>query len=159
MSSTYSAAQSIAKLKMIMLKRSEKKPTLNYFVNQTTCQSSVNTCHKQWYLHKPSVHNQQSVLQNVNHLIYYIGVKTTWENRQTYHGQRIQTIKHSPEVGHNLTDVIVGDLGAPACTDAICTVYQHHGKDGAVPLWLDALVVVIQVFQQGIVFAVDYVTS
>ena len=23
-------------------------------------------CHKQWYIHKPSVHNQQSVQQNVS---------------------------------------------------------------------------------------------
>ena len=23
-------------------------------------------CHKQWYIHKPSDHNQQSVIQNVN---------------------------------------------------------------------------------------------
>lgn len=57
-------------------------------------------------------------------------------------------VEHSVDVVNNLSGIIVGNLAGPACPNALCTIHQHHGNDGNVPLWLHLLVVIIQELEQ-----------
>ena len=68
-----------------------------------------------------------------------------------YHGQGFEPVEHPLEVGDDLVDVEVGDLGAPAGADALGAVDEHHGQDGAVPLGLHAQAVVEVGLQQRVV--------
>lgn len=55
------------------------------------------------------------------------------------------------DVGDDLSNVIVGDLARPACANTFSTVDEHGGYDWNVPLWFDALVVIIVVLEQVVI--------
>ena len=55
----------------------------------------------------------------------------------------------------SLPGVEVGDLGHPAGANAVGSVDEHHGDDGDIPLGLYTLVVIPEVFQNGIIMLVE----
>lgn len=57
-------------------------------------------------------------------------------------------LKHAVDVVDDLSWVVVGDLASPACPDTLCSVHQHHGNYGNVPLWLHLLVIIIKKLEQ-----------
>lgn len=57
-------------------------------------------------------------------------------------------VKHAVDVVDDLSRVVVGDLAGPASPDTLCSVHQHHGDYGNVPLWLHLLVVIVKKLQQ-----------
>ena len=58
-----------------------------------------------------------------------------------HHGDGFHAIHHSLEVLHHLPGVVVGDGGGVARANAVTPVDQHGGKDRAVPLGLNAKIV------------------
>lgn len=72
-----------------------------------------------------------------------------------YHWKRVFPIQHSLDVGNDLPDVVVRELGAPSCSDSFRSIYQHHRNDGTVPLRLNLQVVIKIALQQRIIVYVE----
>ena len=49
------------------------------------------------------------------------------------HGDHFLAGQQSPQVGHDVARVVVGDVCAPASADALRAVHQHHGQNRQVP--------------------------
>lgn len=64
--------------------------------------------------------------------------------RTTYHLCGLHSGYHPLQVGDDLPRVVVGNEGGVPGPDPLAPVDEHHGQDGAVPLRLDAEVVLVE---------------
>lgn len=80
------------------------------------------------------------------------------EEQALYHGTWLLAIQKTSQIAHDFSHIIVGNFGAPACSNALRTIDQHHRYDRNVPLRLNSQVVVSQMTQQWLVFSVEHMS-
>ena len=82
----------------------------------------------------------------------YMATKVAHNKMQTlndasYHGSWLLASKHTSQIVHDFSHVVVRNLGTPACSYALSSINQHHWYDRNVPLRLNSQVVVSQMTQ------------
>ena len=72
-----------------------------------------------------------------------------------YHWQRAFATEKAANIVDNFARIVVWNFRTPTCPNAFSAVHKHHRQNRAVPVWLDALVVLHYVVQHGVVQFVE----
>ncbi len=69
------------------------------------------------------------------------------------------SLHHLLQVFADISRIVARNLGGPARTYSLGTIDKHHGNDGQVIFWLNALPLLLKKAQHSIVILIEQVTS